>query len=214
MTFLQTLFVTTTGILLTAILGNWISHSWQMRNWKNQQKYGQDKEILQRQLEIAEGLSNLVGRRRYRMFRAVAALRKGERQRIDDIWKDYDVIVVEWNDNVNGYISKLRHFFGRKIQYDFDSYITEEFQYLGALLERAKKRHDSKMRDSIFFEDLLSISKRLELFGGQANEFTGSLWRHIDGLKNKIDGQPEINFDNHDSLGYIYLIKRIFARSI
>lgn len=207
----KTLTVTGVGFVLTGIVGTWISYFWQTRNWRHQQEYIRSKELISKQIEIVEQLSNLVGRRKFRMFRAAAALRSTNPDRIAESWKNYDESVVEWNDNVNGYITKLRQFFKRDLQYSLDREITPEFQLIGSMLEKAKRRYELKKTDSQYFGLLREISDRLENLNGFSNDFIGSLWQHIDGLKERIDGRPTISHEAIHELSIYYLLKQIFV---
>lgn len=211
MDFWKTLTVTFIGFVLTGVVGTWISYFWQTRNWRHQQEYLRNRELLAKQIEIVEDLSNMIGQRRFRMFRAAAVLRSLDKKRIDEGWSSYDAIVVSWNDRINGFITKIRQFFSQRIQYDLDVYITDEIRYIGSLLERAKRKFDSDKIDSEYYALLKEVSGRIERFSGFSNEFIGRLWAHIDGLKEKMDGKPAINFENRKSLSYFYLIKHIFV---
>lgn len=207
----KTIFVTFIGFIFTGVVGTWISYFWQTRNWRLQQEYLRNKELLSKQVEIVEGLANLVGQRKFRMFRATSSLRSLNDEKILESWKNYDVSVILWNDNVNGYITKIRQFFTKRIQYDLDSYITEEFQYIGALLEMAKRSYDSGVTDDSYYTNLRDISGRLEEFNGYINEYIGNLWSHIEGLKNRMDGKQLYNFGNKEDLSNWILFKQIFV---
>ncbi|MBN9242356.1 MAG: hypothetical protein J0I98_06140 [Mesorhizobium sp.] len=207
----KTIFVAFIGFLLTGVVGTWISYFWQTRNWRLQQDYLRNKELLSKQVEIVEGLADLVGQRKFRMFRAAAALRGLDSEKISTSWKSYDASVILWNDSVNGYITKLRQFFTKRMQYDLDSYITEEFQYIGSILERSKKNYDIGNIDMDYYGNLKEISERLENFNGHINEYIGTLWSHIDGLKERIDGKNLYNISDRDNLSNWHLFKQIFV---
>lgn len=85
---------------------------------------------------------------------------------------------------------------------------------MGSILERNKNRFDSGNMDSDFFGELQNLSMRLEQFGGEANQYVGRLWKHIDGLRNQLDGSPPISLENEKKLKTLYLLKQLFVSRI
>lgn len=210
----KTLALTAFGFLLTGVVGTWLTYFWQKRNWRFQQEYTRNHELLTRQIRIVEELSDLIGHRKFRMFRAIAALRSGDTDRVTKSWASYDDSVFKWNDNINSTITKLRQFFGKRLQYDLELYIVSDFREMGAILERNKTRFDSGNMGRDFFGELQNLSMRLEEFGGGANQYVGRLWKHIDGLRNQLDGSPPVSFENEKKLKTLYLLKKLFASRI
>ena len=210
----ETLIVTFFGFVLTSVAGTLISYFWQSQSWKHQQDYARRRDRIEKQIAIAEELSNLIGRRSFRTFRVVAALRSGEADRIDRSWKDYDNIVIEWNDQINGYITKLRQFFNKRLQYDLDLYITPHFQESGSFIERARRMHNNGNREEDFRSLLSRVSISLNYFSGQSNEFVGGLWRHIEESQDRMDSKVSISFENSGQLSSFYLLKRLFTQRV
>jgi len=210
MTFWHTVALTVFGFFLSGVVGTWITYIWQSRNWRYQQEHSRGRELLIKQIQIVEDLSDLIGRRRFRMFRALAALRSKDAKRIEKEWNFYDESVVNWNNNVNSNITKLRQFFNKRAQYDLDLYITPSFQEIGSRLEKLKRDFDRGVQSEQFYRDASRLSIQLEDFGGHANSFVGELWKQIDGLKNELDGRPAISFENEKKLNILYLIKHLF----
>jgi hypothetical protein len=145
------------------------------------------------------------------MFRVTSSLRAMDSEKIIASWKNYDDSVIEWNDSVNGYITKIRQFFTKGMQYEFESYITEEFQYVGSLLEKSKRQYDSGIIDKGYYIKLQEISGRLENFNGQVNQYIGNLWSHIDGLKERMVGKKLYRYGNKYELSNWDLFKQIFV---
>jgi len=131
--------------------------------------------------------------------------------RIDASWTDYDKSVIAWNENINGYITKLRQFFSKRLQYGLDINIVPEFQEIGQLLEQVKRQFDNSEADEDYFARLGLISSRLERFSGLSNEYVGSLWSHIDAFKDTIDGSPRVTEENFKELSIWYIAKHIFV---
>lgn len=210
MSFWTTLTLTTFGFFLSGVVGTWITYVWQSRNWRHQQEYSRGRDLLGKQIQIVEELSDLIGHRRYRTFRALAALRSGNIKRIDIEWDLYDKSVIKWNDSINSNITKLRQFFDRRAQYDLDLYITGSFQNIGSQLEKLKRDFDSSKNPNMVRRNSQHISIQLEDFGGHANSFIGNLWQHIDIIKKELDGKPPITFKNAKKLSRWYLFKNMF----
>lgn len=210
MSFWNTLTLTAFGFFLSGVVGTWITYVWQSRNWRHQQDYARGRDLLSKQIQIVEELSDLIGHRRYRTFRALAALRSGNSKRIEKEWSLYDESVIKWNDSINSNITKLRQFFDKRAQYDLELYITASFQNIGSQLEEIKRDFDASINADIIWRKSRRISIQLEDFGGHANSFIGNLWRHIDGIKKELDGRPHITFDNSKKLSTWYLLKNIF----
>jgi hypothetical protein len=195
----KTIFVAFIGFIFTGVVGTWISYFWQTRNWRLQQEYLRNKELLNKQVEIVESLADLIGKRKFRMFRVTSSLRAMDSEKIIASWKNYDDSVIEWNDSVNGYITKIRQFF------------TKGIQYVGSLLEKSKRQYDSGIIDKGYYIKLQEISGRLENFNGQVNQYIGNLWSHIDGLKERMVGKKLYRYGNKYELSNWDLFKQIFV---
>ncbi|RFC68557.1 hypothetical protein DY251_06200 [Mesorhizobium denitrificans] len=207
----KTILTAVVGFVLTGVVGTWITYIWQKRNWRFQQDYVRNKELLSQQIQIVEGLSDLIGSRRFRTFRATAALRGRDAERVRVAWEEYDKSVIKWNESVNGYITKLRQFFSRSLQYQLEE-IIREFQQIGSLVEQSKREFDRSDFGHGYFENLRDISGQVELFGGTVNTYIGNLWSHIDGLKERFDGVFAISLENEKHLSNWYIFKQIFVR--
>jgi hypothetical protein len=212
MSLLNTLVTTIVGFLLTGLVGTWITYFWQSRSWRHQQTYSRQKEKLETQIRITEDISNLIARRKFRMLRACFALKRMNKERIEKSWSSYDEIVISWNEEVNGYITKLRHYFDKRIQWDLDIHITNQFRIIGEELELVKRKYEAGNIDNDFSRILVRIEQQLTDFNGETNAFVAKLWDKIEHTKSDVDGNPRVSEEDHEKLSIIYLVKSLFAR--
>ena len=204
------LTITVVGFILTGIVGTWITYFWQTQNWRRQQLYLRNKEKSDKQIEITRSLSYLIDRRRFRMLRAYYAIRNKNKERVVEEWKKYDDIIFEWNDNLNGYITSIRHFFGKEFQSYFEYHIVPEFYRIGEIIEGEKRAFDTE-ENRINLEKFNSIKGRLNYLSHNTNLYLKQLWDENEKMRSIIDEKPKISFENASSLSYWYIFKQIFA---
>lgn len=209
----QALTVTLVGFVLTGIVGTWITYYWQTQNWKRQQKYIREKEQSEKQMAITQELSRLLDKRRYRMLRAYHSLKRNNVKKLADEWRKYDEILFEWNDNLNGHVTELRHFFGRDKQDYFESYLIGEYYRAGRALEEAKVAIDSK-RTGDAKTHLDGVEGILRQLSHNTNLFLKELWEENEIHRKYIEEKPQISYNNISKLSCWYLLKNIFVTRV
>lgn len=208
MDFFEQLSLTVLGFVLTYVVGSWLTSAWQTRSWHYQREYESRKELVKVQTELVEALGNLIGKRLSRMQRVLSALRGGDESGINNNWDANDKVVLEWNDNLSGFVTKLRQNFSTDEQYYFEERIT---YLISNTQEKLYKQKNSFARDK---SKLTEIQSDLRLIRHETNLFLQDLWSVIERSNKYADGIYEIDHVNNNNLTYLFLIKSLFKLRI
>lgn len=128
------------GFVLTTVIGGVFASFLQQRSWRNQNEVRLREEDRQKASDVCQRLSGLVDKRLYRMQRllwAVVAHADG-RLSIDAVsgrLRDYDEVLLEWNDQLNARLAVVGAYFGRDVRDFLDKVVYEAFKEAGQHLE-------------------------------------------------------------------------------
>jgi len=128
------------GFLLTSGLGGLLGYVFQKRAWQHQYDTARRDEVLRQAISTFEELATLMDKRIYRMRRLWWAAQDmpggaaaGERLKVAR--DGYNVVLFEWNDNLNRLLALVRTYFGRATRDRLELEILEEFVAIGRALE-------------------------------------------------------------------------------
>jgi hypothetical protein len=130
------------GFVLTTVLGGLLGTYFQRRTWEHQHEAELREQELERASQTCYSLSVLLDRRLYRMVRlqqAIAHCREGgfTRDDVETRFREYDEVLIEWNDALNGNVAVIGTYFGEPARRFLDHDIYESFAASGKCLERA-----------------------------------------------------------------------------
>jgi hypothetical protein len=121
------------GFLLTTVFGTIINNFYGRATWEREKNYELLKRSLDRNDKLVEDLSAKMGARAMKLLRVFWAVETppaayqdpNEREKIiKQRWEDYDKSVIDWNENLRVFISKLYYLAGPETARLF--YISEE----------------------------------------------------------------------------------------
>jgi hypothetical protein len=128
------------GFVLTTVIGGLFASLLQQRSWRNQNMVRLREEDRQKASDVCQKLSGLVDKRWYRMQRllwAIIAHAEG-RLAVDAVnarLRDYDEVLLEWNDQLNARLAVVGAYFGRDVRDFLDKVVYEAFKEAGQHLE-------------------------------------------------------------------------------
>jgi hypothetical protein len=141
LTVAANIVVLVVGFVLTTVVGGLLGAHFQRRTWDHQHEAQLREKELERAADVCMSVSGLLDRRLYRMTRLQAAMsRCGEGDlTMEDVaarMRDYDQVLFEWNDALNGHRAVVGTYFGEAARQFLEDQIYESFSASGACLER------------------------------------------------------------------------------
>jgi hypothetical protein len=128
------------GFVLTSVLGGLLGYVFQTRAWQHQYDTARRDEVLRQAISTFEELATLMDKRIYRMRRLwwaahdmAGGAAAGEKLQVAR--DGCNVVLFEWNDNLNRLLALARTYFGRAIRDSLEFEIMEEFAAIGRALE-------------------------------------------------------------------------------
>jgi hypothetical protein len=119
------------GFLLTTICGTIINNFYGKATWEREKKFELLKRSLDRNEKLIEDISVKMGTRAMRLLRAFWAIEtsqyqdsQGREKVIKERWEEYAKSVIDWNENLRVYVTKLSYLAGPETARLF--YISEE----------------------------------------------------------------------------------------
>lgn len=137
---ISTIITLAVGFILTGLIGNWLAQSWQHRNWLRQQRFLSDEKQYVALTQLWDQLSNLAGRRQWRMRRLLDAVSRSDEALIRARVADYDAIVSEWNENFTSMAVRLTLLARWHLAGELEREIQSAFQVAGSKLERLTRQ--------------------------------------------------------------------------
>ncbi|MGA1865129.1 MAG: hypothetical protein ACMUHX_08710 [bacterium] len=95
------------GFLFTTVAGTIINHFYHEKSWKSKARFEIFKEKFQEARETQENLLSLANQRIFFLRRIYFELSDDRLQSARDLWKEYFIIVKNWNDQVLANQNKL-----------------------------------------------------------------------------------------------------------
>src|SRR4051812_25323362 len=86
------------SFVLVTLIGGLFANRLQYRNWIRQQFLGSQEKLISELKGIFVELDALLSKRLFRTRRLLYALRRGSAEKIEQSLKEYDAVVVEWNE--------------------------------------------------------------------------------------------------------------------
>jgi hypothetical protein len=121
------------GFLLTTVFGTLINNFYSKATWEREKKFELLKRSLDRNEKLLEDLSVTMGTRAIRLMRVFWAVEtpptafktpEERKQVIAQRWEEYSKAVLDWNEHLRVYISKIIYLAGEETARLF--YISEE----------------------------------------------------------------------------------------
>ena len=121
------------GFLLTTVFGTIINNFYSKATWEREKKFELLKRSLDRNEKLLEDISVTMGTRAFKLMRAFWAIEtppagyrtpEERKQVIAQRWEEYSKAVVDWNEHLRVYVSKITYLAGEDTARLF--YISEE----------------------------------------------------------------------------------------
>jgi hypothetical protein len=171
---MNTLLPIVVGFVLTSVLGGLLGTYLQRRTWDHQNEARLREEELRRASEICHRVSGLLDKRRYRMLRLFHALRGHVQGTVstdvmEDKFRDYDQVLYEWNDSLNGNLAMVGTYFGEHARTWLEQ-AYEVYREVGGELEAAYREVAQGAKPAALdtlrrrFSELGNTAYRLSLF--------------------------------------------------
>jgi hypothetical protein len=124
------------GVLFTSLVGGALGYIFQSRLWGHQNEARLRDEEARRADEVSQALSRLLDRRLYRMLRLFYASRslingQGQRAEAEKCREDYNVVLYEWNDNLNINLALIGTYFGKSARDWLSERVYLAYQHVG-----------------------------------------------------------------------------------
>lgn len=103
------------GFILTTIVGTYLNYSFQKSSWEREKRFKILSYNLDEGTKYIEKLSNLMNRRFLGLQRVLWLLQVGDKKKVQEIWDEYYVSVIEWNHELNANRSRIIRLAGYKL---------------------------------------------------------------------------------------------------
>ncbi len=128
------------GFVLTTLAGGLYADRLHGRSWRHRNDLRRAEEDARHAGEVCRALSALLDRRLYRMRRLLSAVldvRSGRASRavLAARLRDYDRVLLEWNDELNARLAVVGAYFGADLRDLLDGVVYEKFADTGRQLE-------------------------------------------------------------------------------
>lgn len=146
------------GFILTTLVGGWWAAQLQERSWERQNDLRLGEEEAKQAAAACHAISGLLDKRIYRMRRVFWAIQSYEggtpaEGLLVARLSDYNEILYEWNDRLNGNLALVGSHFGPAAKrYLYSLY--EDFRRLGSHLEAAANDVRKGMEVSSLLDDM------------------------------------------------------------
>ena len=126
--------------MLTTVIGGLFASFLQHRSWQYQNAARLREEERQKASEVCQRITSLVDKRLYRMQRLLWAINGHSHGRImpevlDNRLRDYDEVLLEWNDQLNARLAVVGAYFGKDVRDFLDQVVYVSFSEAGQRLE-------------------------------------------------------------------------------
>jgi hypothetical protein len=102
----------------------------------------QPENLRDERRKIFEELTNITGKRIYRMRRLQWALRSGDAEKATARLNDYAAVLIEWNDNIARIFSLVEMYFGKELRDYFEKKVSLDLVHIGSALEKRYRSGD------------------------------------------------------------------------
>lgn len=205
-------FLTITfSFVLTGLVGNAVVQRWQYRNWIAQQKVTLAQQRNSELLKLYEEIERLASARRFRCFRSVSALRKGETESIVSSINDYDKSVVEWNERYTSFMARLRIYRSFETALRLETNIHLPLVACGEQISQARIAFHNGDKIEHY---LTSIEKDLQYINSAILAFSRDYLGAVDRERFTIIDSDESEFtrDTLDSFSTAFLFRALFTK--
>lgn len=202
------------GFILTGLVGNRLLQHWQLMSWRRQQNFlGHEREYVAVR-DLADQLSNAMGKRLYHMKRLRASIGNMEISEVEDRLKVYDDVVVSWNECLNSYYVKLKIHASVDYAYRLEREVQEAFSSAGADLEILIRR--KRIGNSVPKDLLKSLDFRLNTIQGVIGDYSRDLTRKVDDMRKRIYFGEKITYVESELAQFSTweLFKALFVSSV
>jgi hypothetical protein len=86
------------------LVGNYLLSAYQYLAWVRQRRFEKKAESIQYLYDLFAELTSLMSKRRYAMLKLVYALRKNDKDRINNARIEYKKYLDEWNTKLNAFL--------------------------------------------------------------------------------------------------------------
>ncbi|GAA4263796.1 hypothetical protein [Dactylosporangium darangshiense] len=133
------------GFVLTTVIGGLFASFLQHRSWQYQNAARLREEERQKASDVCQRMTSLVDKRLYRMQRLLWAINgrsngRITREMLDSRLRDYDEVLLEWNDQLNARLAVVGAYFGKDVRDFLDQVVYEAFSEAGRSLEDLLRR--------------------------------------------------------------------------
>lgn len=128
------------GFVLTTVLGGIFASILQRMQWRHQNAARLREEERQKASGVCQTITSIVDKRLYRMQRLLSAITGRaaghfSAEDLDKRLRDYDEVLVEWNDQLNARLAVVGAYFGGDVRNFLDRVMYVAFKDAGRHLE-------------------------------------------------------------------------------
>jgi hypothetical protein len=172
------------GFVLTTVIGGLFASFLQQRSWQHQNELRLREEDIDRASGVCRSLSALVDKRWYRMRRllwATLAYREGQLSRdvLDARLRDYDQVLLEWNDELNARLAIVGAYFGGDLRDFLDQIVYEAFKDAGHNLESLYRASAEEQAAELDPAELDKIRAKLDSLNNLAYQLSFTMMVRI-----------------------------------
>lgn len=130
-----------TPVLLTAYLGARLAQHWQLRSWILQQKVNDREQRYSELKALYDDLDKIANRRLYRLRLLIWALKRGDKDLIEERIKSYGEVVTEWNEKFNSIVIRSVRILdtGSYLIWSFEQLVSKPLIEIGSVAETATR---------------------------------------------------------------------------
>lgn len=201
------------AFVLTGVVGNHLIHALQHRNWVSQQRVlglQKDYDALR---ALFDEISQLTGKRLARMHRLALAANSAELQRVEELTREYDDVLREWNEKLNNLSARCTFYDDYWMTQRLHEDVQASFYLAGRSIEalvrirRAGGRIDNRMWNEALAE-LVNTQATL-------TNFNRDMLRTVKALQVKTFDGEKVAFSEQrlDDFSTWQLFKALFKRA-
>jgi hypothetical protein len=123
------------SFVLISLVGNYLLSAYQYRAWVRQRRFEKKAESIQYLYDLFAELTSLMSKRRYAMLKLVYALRKNDKDRINNARIEYKKYLDEWNTKLNAFLIKVVFHLDEDEMMYLEDHINADFVAIGQEIE-------------------------------------------------------------------------------
>jgi hypothetical protein len=208
-----------TPVLLTAYLGARLAQHWQMRSWILQQKVNDRDQRYSELKTLYDDLDRIANRRLYRLRLLIWALKKADKDKIEERITSYAEVVTEWNEKFNSIVIRSVRILesGSYLIWSFEQMVSKPLLEIGSIAEGATRNFRATGSTNVSNSQWVQHEKNLDSLNYHLIDHMRNIYIELQKLKEERffiieDGRLNREFTDLSKVSSIHLIKAIFQQ--